>query len=65
LMGCTSILRSNVITTSLNLLEPAATQTHVFANVKSAADWIESTAPQYGSASAIEAAVRALRASSG
>jgi hypothetical protein len=50
------------ITTSLNLLERAETQTHVFANITLAARWIEATAPQHGSASAIEAAVRALRA---
>jgi hypothetical protein len=49
------------ITTSLNLLERAETQTHVFAKVASAARWVEATAPRYGSASAIEAAVGALR----
>lgn len=52
------------ITTSLNLLERAETQTHVFANVTSAARWIEATSAEYGSASAIEAAVRALRTTS-
>lgn len=53
------------ITTSLNLLEGVGTQTHVFANVASAARWVEATGPHYGSAIAIEAAAGALRALSG
>jgi hypothetical protein len=52
------------ITTSLNLLEGVGTQTHVFANIASAARWVEAKAPQYGSAIAIEEAARALRTSS-
>ncbi len=49
------------ITTSLNLLEPPQKQTHVFADVPPAARWIETKAPSYGRAAAIEAAVQTLR----
>jgi hypothetical protein len=49
------------VTTSLNLLEAPAMKTHVFANVRSAARWLETKAPEHGTALDIEAAVRALR----
>jgi hypothetical protein len=51
------------ITTGLNLLEGSKTHTHVFADVTSAARWIETTAPQYGGGSALAAAVLDLRTS--
>ncbi|HEY3592345.1 MAG TPA: hypothetical protein VGL13_00665 [Polyangiaceae bacterium] len=50
------------ITTSLNLIERVESRTHVFADVASAAKWLEDRAPQHGKADAISAAVQSLRA---
>ena len=51
------------ITTGLNLLEGSKSHTHVFADVTSAARWIETTAPEHGGGRPLAAAVRELRTS--
>ncbi|HEY4016703.1 MAG TPA: hypothetical protein VGM06_25380 [Polyangiaceae bacterium] len=53
------------VTTSLNLLERGRTRTHIFANVSSAAAWIATAHVAYGGGAELEAATKALRASSG
>jgi hypothetical protein len=50
------------ITTSLNLLERNKTHTHIFADVVSAARWIQTSAPEYGGGEPLESAVRSVRA---
>lgn len=51
------------ITTGLNLLERGRSRTHIFADVATAARWVETTTPGYGGGSELETAVHTLRAS--
>jgi hypothetical protein len=53
------------ITTSLNLLERGAMRTHIFANVPSAARWVQTSAAEYGGGEPLESAVGTLRSPAG